>query len=476
MQTALFIRQHPPLMARPPLPFGAELRAAVEEEMEETPAPTPTPTPAPAADRDTTTQDTSQDTSQDTPSSPPSPSQPRITFANLPAEIRSAIWTESLPRRVIPLVADDAATETVPPGARAGVGSRMPQAMAGACYESRAAAMHSGRWTIGAEGQPVWYDPKRDTILLNSRQAVDYSLLRRATRRDGSRTPPRPTTPTDPHGERREDDNYDDEVSSWRLPVPVPAPPLAPVAVAQTDMETETPSPLNPTSTVSMADLAQHRLNGCLAEAARSGGSIAVEHDLLYSHAGRAIFPLLKRFAKAAAERKGSPPPQLLVYFDEIVLSGTRDQAVASGLFGGAASPEEHMFFVPLSDRATLQRIHALSKMRPYRESIRAAMAPAGARAPAGAVDPTGSEGRAHLQGRLGGLRIGSAGFLRQLLRPSQTIQNLRVLSMRYLYHRGQWRADHNDEPSDLLIARAMEAGMPPLEQAILFRFKEEPE
>lgn len=495
MQTALFIRQNPPIRAGPPLPFAAELRSTANgEEGEEEEETTTTEAPAPE-----TTHDADKDTTSPSPSplpdSPPTPSKPRITFSSLPAEIRSAIWTESLPRRVIglrPLVPDEAeiaATSNLgvaaavggtiqygpatakPAGARAGAGSRMPQAMAGTCYESRMAAMRSGRWTIGAEGQPVWFDPTRDTILLDSRRPVDYFLLGRATRADGSRTPPRSVMdPPELPGLAAED-----EVSIWRVPQAMPQPPPPPLAsvadVANDDdagpASRSRPPRLNPTSTVSIADLAQHQLIGCLDEAVRSGGGIAVEHELLRSHVGRAIFPLLQRVAEAAAQRPNSPPPQLMVYFDEIVVSGTREQAVASGLFGSAASPDEQMFFVPLSDRKTLQRIHALSKVRPLRE----ASPPGGA---GGAVDVIGSEGRAHLRGRLGGLRIGNAGFLRELLRPSHTIQNLRILATRYLYHMAQWHADLADEPSELLIGRAMDAGMPPLEQAILFRFKEE--
>ncbi|KAL1895462.1 hypothetical protein Sste5346_005269 [Sporothrix stenoceras] len=493
MQTALFIRQNPPIRAGPPLPFADELRRAARDE-EETPVPESAPEPAEEeAEAPTNTATPDNDTEPSNVTTPPPPSKPRVTFSSLPAEIRSAIWTESLPRRVIglrPLVPDEAeiaATSNlgvvaaaggtiqygraVPTGARAGAGSRMPQAMASTCFESRAAAMRSGRWTIGAEGQPVWFDPRRDTILLNSRRPVDYYLLGRATRGDGSRTPPRnvmdpPEAPGLP---------AEEEVSIWRVPQPGPPappppgppPPLAPVASSSEDDSEPAPRALNPQSTVSIADLAQHQLIGCLDEAVRSGGGIAVEHELLRSHVGRSIFPLLQRVAEAAAQRPQSPPPQLMVYFDEIVVSGTREQAVASGLFGSAASSEEQMFFVPLSDRKTLQRIHALSKVRPLRERTNEVRV-------TDSSESTGSEGRAHLRGRLGGLRIGNAGFLRELLRPSHTIQNLRILAMRYLYHMAQWRADLVDEPSELLIGRAMDAGMPPLEQAILFRFKEE--
>ncbi|ERS97479.1 hypothetical protein HMPREF1624_05647 [Sporothrix schenckii ATCC 58251] len=384
---------------------------------------------------------------------------PRITFSSLPAEIRSAIWTEALPRRVIGLRpfdadADEYASSSAPQGdsvtvvsarARASVGSRMPQAMASTCFESRAAALRSGRWTIGAEGQPVWFDPTRDTILLNSKRRVDYMLLGRATPPD-----------TDEDEVGQDGDHDHDDVAVWR--VPNVAPPLAPRPPPPG------PAPINPASTVSIADLAQHQLIGCLDEAVRGGGGIAVKHELLQSQVGAAIFPLLQRCAAAAAHRAGarSPPPQLLVYFDEIVLTGTRAQAVASGLFGSAAAPEEHMFFVPLSNRATLQRIHALCKARPAASAASAATA-------------TAREGRAHLQGSLGGLRIGHAGFLAELLRPSHTVQNLRILAMRFLYHVKQWRADMSYESSEVLIARALEAGLPPLEQAILFRFKEVP-
>ncbi|KIH89869.1 hypothetical protein SPBR_00680 [Sporothrix brasiliensis 5110] len=383
---------------------------------------------------------------------------PRITFSSLPAEIRSAIWTEALPRRVIglrPFEADDDeyAPSSAPQGdsvavvsarARASVGSRMPQAMASTCFESRAAALRSGRWTVGAEGQP---------------QAAGRLHAAGPGEGDGGG---RSRTPADTND--HEGDHDHDDVAVWR--VSRAAPPLAPRPPPPG------PAPIDPASTVSIADLAHHQLVGCLDEAVRGGGGIAVKHELLQSQVGAAIFPLLQRCAAAAAQRGGArspsrspappppPPPQLLVYFDEIVLTGTRAQAVASGLFGSAAAPEEHMFFVPLSDRAALQRIHALCR----------------ARRPASAASAdTAREGRAHLQGSLGGLRIGNAGFVAELLRPSHTVQNLRILAMRFLYHAKQWRADMSDEAGEVLIARALEAGMPPLEQAILFRFKEAP-
>ncbi|CAK7214445.1 hypothetical protein SBRCBS47491_002145 [Sporothrix bragantina] len=458
MQTALFIRRNPPsTVSGPRLPFADELRAAALKHAHESEDLPLTP-PAEA--------------SLSPSSSPsPSPSSPRLTFSALPAEIRNAIWTEALPRRVIglrPHNMDEGDTTpagggTIPcygvttrPTARHGSGSRMPQALASTCYESRAAVTRSGRWTIGAEGMPVWFDPKRDIILLNSRRPVDYFLLARRTMLTDP--PPRPPTPTDPHGAPVEDNLLFD------VPVLPPAGPAAPLSTLPPASEDPVgftyggggPRPLDPTSTVSIADLAQHQLVGCLDEAVRSGGGIAVHHELLRSHVGRVIFPLLKTCATVAG-RPDLVGASLMVYFDEIAVTGTRAQAVASGLFGTAAAPEEQMFFVPLSDRETLERILAASKVRPGHSP------PQG-----GAFRTTSGVCRS-----LGGLRVGNAGFIRELLRPSHAMHNLRMLATRYLWHSDHWAADLDSEPSEVLIARAMEAGMPPLEQAILFRFKE---
>ncbi|CAK7203127.1 hypothetical protein SEUCBS139899_005856 [Sporothrix eucalyptigena] len=430
MQTALFIRHNPPVPA-PTLPFVDELRAAAR-----------------------------QNSATETLIPKPPSSTPKITFTDLPAEIRSAIWTESLPRRVIGLrphqtdeveiTTSGAPTATVyygeplRPGARHGSGSRMPQPMASVCYESRAVVTRSGRWTIGAEGMPVWFDPKRDIILLNSRRPVDYFLLARQTLL--TEPAPRPATPTEQDMDSDVDDNLLFEVP------PLPPAPLSDVPPPNA------PRTIDPDSTVTIADLAHHQLVGCLDEAVRSGGGIAVDHETLRSHVGRVIFPLLKTCA-AIAKRDDIVGAKLLVYFDEIAVMGTRAQAVASGLFGGAAAPEEQMFFVPLSDRETLQRIHAASKVRP------------GYSPPTGPFRTSSGVCRS-----LGGLRVGNAGFIRELLRPSHSLQNLRMLAIRYLYHSNLWNGRLDGEPSDLLIARAFEEGMPPLEQAILFRFKEVPE
>ena len=59
------------------------------------------------------------------------------------------------------------------------------------------------------------------------------------------------------------------------------------------------------------------------------------------------------------------------------------------------------------------------------------------------------------------------------MLASSASCCGLLLLAMYYLMHADQWMADLDGEPSEVLIARALEAGMPPLEQAILFRFQE---
>ncbi|CAK7225808.1 hypothetical protein SCUCBS95973_005988 [Sporothrix curviconia] len=475
MQTALFIRRNPPVPAAGPrLPFADELLAAALEHSQEpvvepiTPPAEASPSPSPSL--------------SPSPSSSPSSSAaspPRVTFSALPAEIRNAIWEEALPRRVIglrphsvgdgsditPAGGSDAAGYGVStrPAARHGSGSRMPQALANTCYESRAAVTRSGRWTIGAEGMPVWFDPKRDIILLNSRRPVDYFLLARRTMlTDPPPQPwPRPSTPTDPHGVPEVDDDL-----LFDVPVQAPAGPPAPLSDLPRPAaeDSEDPSRLNPMATVSIADVAQHQLVGCLDEAVRSGGGIAVHHELLRSHVGRVVFPLLKTCAIVSGGDRVGAGASLMVYFDEIAVTGTRAQAVASGLFGTATAPEEQMFFVPLRDRATLERILAASKVRPgYSPPAREQE-----QAEDGPFRTTSGVCRS-----LGGLRVGNAGFIRELLRPSHALHNLRMLAIRYLYHADQWMASLDSDPSDILIARALDAGMPPLEQAILFRFKE---
>ncbi|CAK7272932.1 hypothetical protein SEPCBS119000_005384 [Sporothrix epigloea] len=370
---------------------------------------------------------------------------PRATFSDLPAEIRHIIWTAALPRRVIGIRPHGATRDSKSPAvedaaahARHAVGSRMPQTLANVCFESRAVVTRTGRWTMGANSQPVWLDPERDTILLNS-NLTDKNYIALAKQ----------ILLADPSGPPLVPAMMHDFLASDSLRVEHPA--GEPEANRQPrlyhGLEFHRSRPAS--STTNMVDAAQHQLAGCLDEAVRSGGSIAVHYDMLRSRAGRVLFSLLKTCAAI-----GSLPhlagARLMVYFDEIAIAGTRAQAVASGLFGAAAADEEQMFFVPLSDRQTLERILAASKERP------------------GYV-PTAAN--SEYRG-FGGLRVGNAGFLRELLRPYHSINNLRLLASQYLRHTDVWIPNAESEPANVLIERALSAKMPPLEQAILFRFK----
>lgn len=178
--------------------------------------------------------------------------------------------------------------------------------------------------------------------------------------------------------------------------------------------------------------------SGYLDEAARGGGTIAVPYDLLRRyHTGRAVFPFLSRLQTGQ---------ETLVYFDKIVVTGTRAQALASGLFDGTSSPEERLAFVKLSDQTTLRRLLSESEA---------------------------------------GLTIGNRGFLRELLLPSHAMHNMKLLANAYLQHKQQphrdlhqWREMQNAEirgelEEGTIISMALDEGMPSLEQAVLLVFEE---
>ncbi|CAK7266380.1 hypothetical protein SEPCBS57363_002058 [Sporothrix epigloea] len=414
MQTALFIRQNPPASATGShAPFVDELLATVYQYGGVV---TPTAMASPTTSR-----------SLGVP--------PRTTFLDLPAEIRNQIWTEALPRRII---------SVHPQGMKDS--SRMPQTLANICCESRAVVKRNGRWIMGAECAPIWFDPKRDIILLNSPFINDCSALaRQITLTDPS---PRPPTPIQTRSL-----SADDIILSQgpALPPAGPAPPLSPLKPRVDHHNAPHPYPAR---TLSILDLDHHQLVGCLDEAVRSGGAIAVHYKMLRSIAGRVIFPLLRTCATI-----GNLPnfvgARLIVYFDEIAVTGTRAQAVASGLFGSAEV--EQMFFVPLSDRETLERILAASKLWPGRSHLK------------GEFSGTIADGCQSF----GGLRVGNAGFIQELLRASHSLNNLRLLAIQYLHHSDLLMFGMEMEPTEHLIARALEASMPPLEQAILFRLKE---
>ncbi len=113
-------------------------------------------------------------------------------------------------------------------------------------------------------------------------------------------------------------------------------------------------------------------------------GGIAVPFEVMRTR-GRWVYPLLCNV------ELGGPR---MVYFDELVVCGTRAQVADTGLFGAAA--EAGMAFVDLDDYDTLRRIRALDRRRD-------------------------------------GARVGCEGFIKGLLIGSQVRQNQRMLEEAWL-------------------------------------------
>ncbi len=417
MLTALSIQRHPPPSSMLEPHFARPVNAVEKIPAEDgshpsgtenttiTLEPAPSPEPAPTS----------------------APSQ--LSFSSLPAELRDMIWREALPRHVISLrpgiavngVSRGADQEHFSAKPTTRPGSHMPQPLAGVCYESRAVATRSGRWVIGAEGRPVWFDPKQDIVLLNSRLPIDYFQLGQSILQEEDLRPR--------HRRLRPNDGRD--------------------------------SRIDPSAIVSIADVAGHQLVGCLDEALRGGGGVAVNNEMLRSmRVGKIIFSMLAKCAAAAP-----PLATMFVYFDEVALTGTQAQAMASGLFGSASSPEEQMLFVPISDRDTLHRINELDNAVPSWHGLHQQFTH-----PDDNDDADSSEDG---KGSVGNLRVGNAGFLRTAQQPFHALQNLRILATHYLRHFLPWHQGFENETSDVVISRALDAGMPTLEQAILFRFHE---